>query len=93
MDASSCLIGTIEGKDSKEKLSEDMNRVIRGINGKIISEFEDDMILSYTIFTPRIEKILTINEKKINLNLAIRYNEYEDVTYLWIGTPIITIGY
>lgn len=93
MDASSCLIGTIERKDSKEKLSKDMNRVIRGINGKIISEFEDDMILSYTVFTPRIEKTLTINEKKINLNLAIRYNEYEDVTYLWIGTPIITIGY
>ena len=29
----------------------------------------------------------------MNLNIAIRYNEYEEKTYIWIGTPIITIGY
>lgn len=93
MDTTFCLIGTIKGEHSREKLSKNMNNAIREIKGQIISEFEDDMILSYTVFTPNIEKTLTIDEKKINLNLAMRYNEYEDITYLWIGTPIITIGY
>jgi hypothetical protein len=29
----------------------------------------------------------------MNLNIGIRFNEYEGKTYIWIGTPIIAIGY
>ncbi len=53
---------------------------------------EDD-ILSFSIFTPYIEEYIYTGSRKMNLNIAIRFNEYEDKTYIWIGTPIITIGY
>ena len=29
----------------------------------------------------------------MNLNIVVRNNEYEKKNYIWIGTPIITIGY
>jgi len=50
---------------------------------------EDD-ILSFSIFTPYIEQYIYTGSRKMNLNIAIRFNEYEDKTYIWIGTPIIT---
>ncbi|OZV13462.1 hypothetical protein CIW83_04260 [Tissierella sp. P1] len=50
-------------------------------------------LVSYTAYTPLIESSIFSGEKKVNLNLAIRYNENEDKTYIWIGTPIITTGY
>ena len=51
------------------------------------------MITSYTVFTPYIDNYIFFFRKRVNLNLAIRYNEYENRTYIWIGTPIITTGY
>jgi len=34
-----------------------------------------------------------VNGKKVNMNLAIRYNSYEDRTYIWLATPVITVEY
>lgn len=93
MEMISCIIGLLEGHYSRDHITANINKALKAIKGSIIEEFSDGWVSSYTIYTPSINKYLTIDKKKINLNLAIRYNEYEDNTYLWIGTPIITTGY
>lgn len=92
-DLTSCLIGKVKGKYPKEEFSDKFKSVLNSIDGTIVEEFSDKDFSSYTIYSPLIENYLTINKKKINIHLSIRYNREEDYTYLWIGTPIITTGY
>lgn len=93
VDVTSCLIGKIEGLSSKRDYVDKLNDSLENIKGNIVDEFSEEQFSSYTIYSPLIENYLTINKKKININLSMRYNRDEDYTYLWIGTPIITAGY
>jgi hypothetical protein len=93
LETTTCIIGTLEGKVSGNELKKDAAKSVRKHKGKIIEEYIDESIVSYTAYTPLIESSIFSGDKKVNLNLAIRYNEYEDKTYIWIGTPIITTGY
>lgn len=93
IDISTCVVGTIDEEVDPNLIKENANKAIKKFKGKVVEEYTDSMILSYTIYTPYIENYIFSLEKRVNLNLAIRYNEYENQTYIWIGTPIITTGY
>lgn len=93
MEMTSCIIGSIDGKVSQKNMTNKVHKALKNIKGDRIDKYSDDALLSYTVYTPYIDSHMLINEEKINLNIAIRYNEYENKTYLWIGTPIITTGY
>lgn len=93
VDITTCVIGTLEGKIKDSSLDKSVSKAIKQVKGRIVEEYIDSEISSYMIYTPFIESSIFSGEKKVNLNLAIRYNEYENKTYIWIGTPIITTGY
>lgn len=93
IDITSALIAELPGKVRDEDMEEKVNNTLKRYKAEVIEEYSDEFVSSYTIYSPLIEDYLLIDEKKINLNIAIRYNEYEDKTYIFIGTPIITIGY
>ncbi len=84
---------SLEGRLEKMDLNKAVVKAMKRFKGKVVEEYTDESIFSYTAYTPLIESFIFSGEKKINLNLAIRYNEYEDKNYIWIGTPIITTGY
>ena len=88
-----CVMGTASGKLKENLLNKKINGVLKKYNGNVVEKYIDETIHSYTIYTPLIKRELFSGKKRVNLNLAIRYNEYEDKTYFWIGTPIITTGY
>ncbi|CAK7049543.1 YwmB family TATA-box binding protein [Tissierella carlieri] len=93
LEITTCIIGTIEGKSREEDLTKNAVKAMRRFKAKVVEEYTDISLVSYTAYTPLIESSIFSGEKKVNLNLAIRYNENEDKTYIWIGTPIITTGY
>lgn len=88
-----CIIGSFNGKLSRNEMNKKIQMTINKINGKIIEDYEDENLVSITAYTPLINNYIYTGNKKMNYNVAMRYNEYEDKTYIWIGTPIITIGY
>lgn len=93
VDITTCVIGTIQGRINNKILDKFILKAIKKSKGRVVEKYVDSSISSYMIYTPLIENAIFSGKKKINLNLAIRYNEYEDMTYIWIGTPIITTGY
>lgn len=93
VEITTCLIGTISGKFIEEDIVEKMTKAIYKINGEIVDEYKDSNLISYTAYTDNIDKKIFAGEDRINLNIALRYNEYDDQTLMWIGTPIITSGY
>lgn len=93
MDITTCIIGAFDEDFNLEEKQKEVFKVTKTIKGKVVEQYVEDDILSFSIFTPYIEKYIYTGSRKMNLNIAIRFNEYEDKTYIWIGTPIITIGY
>lgn len=88
-----CLIGTVEGRIEDKLLKKNIFKALEKFKLEIVEEYIDDSIISYTAYTPLIENSIFSGKKRVNINLAIRYNKYEDTSYIWIGTPIITTGY
>lgn len=93
MEITSYVRSTIPGKIREKDINSKVKKILEEMDAKVIEEDKDEFYISYIMYSPLIENYLTINKKMINLNLAIRYNEYEDKTYILIGTPVITIGY
>ncbi len=86
-----CLLGEISNDIVYNRLEEDIKTSLKRIDGEIINEFSDIYMISYTGYTPFIDNYKEVGSDKINLNIAIRYGDNKNV--VWIGTPIITVGY
>lgn len=93
MNVTTCIVGTINDNINILENEEKILDLTDEIDGKVIESYKDDGVLSFSIFTPHIEEYIYTGSKKMNLNIATRFNEYENKTYIWIGTPIITNGY
>jgi hypothetical protein len=50
-------------------------------------------MISVTGYTPDLGDYLKAENLRINLNLAMRYDEYLDKTVIWAGTPLISRYY
>lgn len=87
------IVGTYEGQISDKRIQAIIDKILLDIRGKIIEEVEAETYRSLTIYTPLIQRAIEYDSKRVNLHLAIRYNEYENKTYLYIANPLITLNY
>ena len=93
VEITSCLIGEISNDMSYNNRVKKIEKTLKKVNGKVVEEFSDKSMISFTIYTPYIDKYIKIGKDKINLNIAIRNSEMDNKNYIWLGTPIITVGY
>lgn len=93
VEITTCLVGYINGKLSETDIDKLSRKTLHKLDCKIVDVYKDSQLVSYTAYTNRIEEYIIAGEDRINLNVALRYNEYDDQTLIWIGTPIITSGY
>lgn len=89
----SCIVGKVNGKLDMEEKEKNIMQDTEKLKAKVVETYREDNILSLSMFTPLIDEYIYTGNKKMNLNIAVRYNELENSTYVFIGTPIITIGY
>lgn len=69
------------------------NNIARTVNGEFVEGIVDDNLTSMSYYSNRILRYLKIAEKKININIAMHYDESSDVTHLYIGIPLIYQDY
>lgn len=87
------IAGTLRGTLNKEQKQKIAKSMMKDIGAKIEETYETEEIYSVYGYTRLISDWLISNGKKINVNLAFHYNEYEDNTYLYLATPVITVDY
>ena len=95
-EGNTCTQGAVRGRLTKEQMKElahDMFRTMGG--GEVMSQ---DSRLSenyYTAYgyTTGIKSYKTINGKRINMNVAVSYDEKRDVTNVLFGSPIINTDF
>lgn len=88
-----CIIGAFDAKLNKEAMSKKITSIISMTDGKEIEGLIEDDMMSISAYSPNIDRFIYTGNKKMNLNIALSYNEYEGKTYIFVGYPIITIGY
>lgn len=93
MDNTSCIIGTYEGQLKDGYKMRLIEKLIASTKSKQVESMVEEDIMSYSLYSENIDNYIYSGKNKVNLNIAIRYNEYRDESYIFIATPIITMGY
>lgn len=87
------LTGTHSGKFTKSEEKQFQDQIFSFLGANKVEVLEDELFTSITAYSPAISSYINYGGKKVNLQLAMRYSEYEDQTYLWLANPLITTTY
>ncbi len=87
------IMGHMKGKLTEKERDKICKSIMKNIDARVEEVYETEKIYSVYGYTKLIDEYITSNQKKINVNCAFRYNEYENKTYLYLATPLITVEY
>ena len=93
VDTNICLCGKYDKNIYFNKNDEIFQKVLYNMNAKEISKIQDKNFISMTAYSRNIEKSINVMKENINLNIAMRYSDKENTTYIYIATPIIKLDY
>lgn len=82
--------GKCKNREERKKAAE---KIFSYFDGKIDGGIEDGNLTSMSGYTPYINDSIEYMNKKVNLNIALRYSVSEGCTYIWIGSPLILREY
>lgn len=87
------ITGSLEGQLLEKEVEELCSRVFDSISADKVEGINDDGLISISAFSPSIKEAIKVNGRRVNVNLASRYNSFEGKTYIWLATPVITTEY
>lgn len=88
-----CMTGFYDGRLEYEALNRISKQILKHASAKKIHGISDNNLISVSAYSPFINNNLRVGGREVNMNLAIRYNSFEDKTYIWLASPVITIEY
>ncbi|HOM02821.1 MAG TPA: YwmB family TATA-box binding protein [Acetivibrio sp.] len=88
-----CMTGYFEGRMDYKDLNKISKKILKSAGAKKVNGIAENNLISVSAFAPGIDNSILVNGEKVNMNIAIRYNSYEDRTYIWLATPVITVEY
>ncbi|SRR5690606_33597831 len=87
------LFGYYNGMLNSKQREEKCKEVLKRLGATHVDSMESDTLISLTGYVSSIGDIVETPKGPVNINVASRYNSFEDRTYIVIGTPIINIEY
>jgi hypothetical protein len=58
-----------------------------------VEGIRDGSLISLSAYSPLLKDSIKVRGKRVNINLAARYSAFEDKTYIWLASPVITTEY
>lgn len=87
------LSSKINGKLTLDEMNTIGNRMIDNLQGKIVYENRSQELFTLYAYSGLLEEYITSLGSKINIHVAIDYDEEDDITNVYLGTPVIHGGY
>ncbi len=84
------LCGAFAGNlllDTKNKMADKM---IDSLEGVVVYENREDELYTVYAYTGLLREYITVNESKINIQVAMTYDEANNYTKIYLATPIIS---
>ena len=86
-EVNSCITGYFEGKVGHMEMNEICENIFTAAGAKKVGNSAKQNLVTVSAYTPAISEFIVIDKHRMNLNLDIRYNSYEEKTYIWLTTP------
>lgn len=83
------LLGAYEGKLALSEWDRLADGMIKDLSGKILYENRDEELYTIYAYSKLLTEYITVDNKKINMQVAVRYEEDNDRTVVYLATPII----
>lgn len=90
---SSCVIGVYEGKLTESEMRGKIADAMNSVKAKAVEGLKNEEVNSISAFSGNINNFVLSNNKKVNMQIAMRYSSYDNKTYIWIGSPLIHVEY
>jgi hypothetical protein len=90
---SSCVIGVYEGKLTENEMRAKIADAMSSVKAKEVEGLASEGLNSISAFSGNINSFVLSNNKKVNMQIAMRYSSYDGKTYIWIGSPLIHVEY
>ncbi|MCT4542008.1 MAG: YwmB family TATA-box binding protein [Vallitalea sp.] len=82
-----------KGKIDQAKANEIIKEITKEMKCEIKDSYKTEDIYSVYGYSNYINEHVITEGEKINMDLALTYNEIENITYLYVAIPVITIDY
>ena len=89
----SCVTGTFDGKLDGVKQDQILENIYGCLKISDTEKIKDEYTFSMMGFSPLLSEGVQILGKDYNIHISMRYNSEDDKTYIWIGTPVISLEY
>ena len=83
------LLGAYSGKLPVSEWDKLADKMIGNLSGKVIYENRDEDLYTIYAYSNMLSEYITVENKKINMQVAMRYEADNDRTVLYLATPII----
>ncbi|MDF2592039.1 MAG: hypothetical protein K0S75_1505 [Clostridia bacterium] len=90
---SSCVIGVYDGKLTDSEMRTKIADAMSSVKAKQVEGLNSEDLNSISAFSGNINSFVMSNNKKVNMQIAMRYSSYDGKTYIWIGSPLIHVEY
>lgn len=95
-EGNTCLEGHVQGKMSRDEREKLAAGLFSTLGGTSVMEHSEDAGSGYYVaygYTTGLSYYKRVNGRRINLNVAICYEEEKDRTRVIMGTPVINCDY
>lgn len=87
------LVGSIEGTLNSTEKNELADGLLDRLGAKVVTENRDSDIFTIYAYSKGAGSYITIGRNKINMNIAIGYDEEQDRTKVYLASPINSLDY
>lgn len=88
-----CFTGRYPGRLNNNEMNEICAGIFKRTEARKIDGIRENNLISVSAYSKTMGESVVVDGKRVNLNFAARYNSYEDKTYIWLATPLITTEY
>jgi hypothetical protein len=88
-----CITASFNGKLDKVEQDRIIEKITSSLKATNLQKMEDNATTSLVGYSPLLSEGVEILGENYNINIAVRYNSEDDKTYLWMGTPVISVEY
>ena len=85
--------GKIYGEIDKGQENKIAKGILKSFQAKEIFNGQNDEHMNVYGYTEILSDYVAIGNDKININIAFSYNEKENITYVYVGSPIVNYDY
>jgi len=83
------LVGEYSGYLTENRKDAVTERVLSALNAKVVYDYREDDLYTVYAYTGALENYITVENKKINIHLAMSQDEENYKTILYLASPIL----